>query len=78
MQALKCVSYTSSGTSWTTTSLEGQGGHTSSLSRSPQDNIIQEEHAGGTSGHLEGKKSFKRLKEGFYGPGYSYDVSVVT
>ena len=36
--------------------------------------ILQEAHAGMLSGHLGGNKTFKRLKERFYWPGYSSDT----
>ena len=36
--------------------------------------ILQEAHGGSLSGHLGGNKTFKRLKERFYWPGYSHDT----
>lgn len=41
---------------------------------SMQASIIQETHAGVTGGHLGEQKTFQRIKERFYWPGYSKDT----
>ena len=42
--------------------------------RAQKEVILQEVHGGMLSGHLGGNKTFKRLKERFYWPGYSSDA----
>ena len=58
--------------------VENQDGHDFHLQlvvpRSRKESILQEAHGGSLSGHLGGNKTFKRIKERFYWPGYSHDT----
>ena len=58
--------------------VEDQNGRNSHLQlvvpSSQKECILQEAHGGSLSGHLGGNKTFKRLKERFYWPGYSHDT----
>ena len=54
---------------------DGQNSHLQLVVPSSQkESILQEVHGGSLSGHLGGNKTFKRLKERFYWPGYSHDT----
>ena len=58
--------------------VENQDGHDFYLQlvvpRSRKESILQETHGGSLSGHLGSDKTFKRIKERFYWPGYSHDT----
>jgi len=58
--------------------IELGGGNSSQMQvivpKALQEVILQEVHAGNMSGHLGGNKTFKRLRERFYWPGYSHDA----
>ena len=58
--------------------VKDRDGHNSHLQlvvpSSQKESILQEVYGGSLSGHLGGSKTFKRLKERFYWPGYSHDT----